>query len=73
LLLQRWIYPAGLATVEVLAAIGVSVFMHALSRGVLRSAEESPDLATHLVLGLPLFGTLAFLVALVSTAPPRSR
>jgi hypothetical protein len=68
LLLQRWIYPAGLATAEVLAAIGVSVFMHALSRRVLRSAEESPDLAAHLVLGLPLFGTLAFLVALVSTA-----
>jgi hypothetical protein len=69
LLLQRWIYPAGLATAEALAAIGVSVFLHQLSRRLLRSAEASPDLATHLVLGLPLFGTLAFLVGLVSTAP----
>ena len=66
LLLRRWMLPAALAALEVLAAIGVSALLHALLRRALPFAQ--PPLSTQLIVGLPLYGTLVYLVASWSTA-----
>ena len=66
LLLRRWVLPAALAAAEVLAAIGVSALLHALLRRALPFAQ--PRLSTHLIVGLPLYGTLVYVVASWSTA-----
>ena len=58
--------PAALAAAEVLAAIGVSALLHAVLRRALPFAQ--PRLSTHLIVGLPLYGTLVYLVASWSTA-----
>ena len=58
--------PAALAAAEVLAAIGASVLLHALLRRGLPFAQ--PRLSTHLIVGLPLYGTLVYVVASWSTA-----
>lgn len=65
LLLLRWIAPGAVAATEGLAAIGVSSLLHALLRRLLPGRD--PDLPTHLVVGLPLYGTLVYLVASFGT------
>ena len=66
LLLRRWALPAALAGAEILAAIGVSSLLHALLRRALPFAQ--PRLSTHLIVGLPLYGTLVYAAASWSTA-----
>ena len=66
LLLRRWMLPAALAAAEILAAVGVSALLHALLRRALPFAQ--PRLSTHLIVGLPLYGTLVYVVASWSTA-----
>ena len=66
LLLRRWALPAALAGGEILAAIGVSALLHALLRRALPGSQ--PRLSTHLVVGLPLYGTLVYVIGSWSTA-----
>ena len=66
LLLRRWALPAALAGAEILAAIGVSALLHALLRRALPGT--APRLSTHLIVGLPLYGTLVYAAASWSTA-----
>lgn len=66
LLLRRWALPAALAGAEILAAIGVSALLHVLLGRALPGSQ--PGLSTHLVVGLPLYGTLVYVVASWSTA-----